>query len=486
MRSNISVALFVAALLAPGTAPAQSLGVSEINWCKWENPPLYDVVKAIIEMERQLEEIERAMGLMAVVEGFAYGGEDGPRNVGEMALEIEAVRTYARLGRLYDSRHHVLNCLYNKLEEIQTRRDVRRGPAGQLRKIGALKEKAGGLKQRRDRLGPTHDTIEAEPYAGGGYRIAVGRHVVVYRERNLRRISGRIEGFPRSIEFDFGFDYRQQWNPSYRIGANGAGRKLSADVTGFRPHAQVRIPLRGEAISIWNASAGIDVEGGTSDHERSGADLSGAGQIFSIDGTNRQNIVAARDVRLELNHHTVAIRAFVAARIREWDGGASFFDFQAGFQYIRDRWIYDFSQLVSGGGPFFLHAVRSAVASDFYGARLGATFVQRIAENVALKVAGHVTPGHQRDRLTATQFPGTFGPGTLEVGDRRSGFAVRTGISTSVEMRALRSLFIAVGIGYEHNSRVPRIDGLTGGRAQLGAGHANSLLILMRARIIIE
>lgn len=484
MRTALAAALIGAGIcLAPGNAPAQSLGFSEINWCKWQNPPLHEIVAAIGEMERQLDQIQQAIDLMSMVEGFATGDE-GPRDFGELATQLHAMQTYARLGRLYDSRHHVLNCLYNKLEELQARGDIRRGPAGRRSQIRALKDKAGGLRQRRDRLGPAHDTIEVEADPGGGFRITKDRDVLLYRDRTLRRIRGGTTTTPGGVELDVGLNYRIQWNPRFRIGANGAAREFSADTREFLPRVELRLPLR--ALLDRPAWLGFQAEGGASERKRSGGDLTGPGHIFSIDGANRQNIVAARGARLDLDHHAVAIRAYVAGRLREWNGGVSSFSVHAGFQYSRDRWTYDFSQLVSGGGPFFLHAVRSDVASDFYGARFGGTLVQRLAENVVLEVAGHVTPGHQRDRLTATQFPGTFGPGTLEVGQSRSGFAVRTGVSAFAELRALGSVFVSGGIGYEHNSRVPRIDGLTGGRASLGQGKADSLIVMIRARILLQ
>jgi hypothetical protein len=239
---------------------------------------------------------------------------------------------------------------------------------------------------------------------------------------------------------------------------------------------------------LWNRPtwAGLGVRGGVTDHRRNGPDLAGAGQISSIDGTNPQNTAASRDARLELHHDTVDINAYVSSRILSWDNDEYTYTVFAGFQFVRDRWTYDFSQQVSGGGPFFLHAVRSAVASDFYGVRLGGTYEHEITERARLIVTGHVTPGYQRDRLTATQFPGTFGPGTLEVSDSRSGFAVRTGLSAGVEVNAFGPVFVNGGIGYEHNSRVPRIDGLTSGRARLGRGKADSLILMIRARILLQ
>lgn len=483
MRSTFAAVLVGAGVLvASGEAPAQSLGFSEINWCKWENPPLGELRAAIAEMERQLADIERAIDLMTVFEGLA-GGEDGPRDFGELLAQIEAMRIYARLGRFYDSRHHVLNCLYNKLEELEARNDVKRGPAGPRRQIGALKDKAGALKQRRDRLGPAHDTIDAAPEDGGGYRIATGRGVYLYRNRTLRRASGGTARPPWDVELDVGFDFRAQFNPDFRVGAGGASREFGADTRMFLPRVELRMPLR----DVWGRPAwmGIRARGGTSDHTRRGADLSGAGQIFSIDGTNAQAIAASRDARLELHYDTIDINAYVASRILSWNAGAYAYTVFAGFQFVRDRWTYDFNQLVSGGGPFFAQAVRSGVSSDFYGARLGGAYEHRIADNATLTITGHVTPGYQRDRLSAMQFPGTFGPGTLEVGERRNGFAVRTGVSTNVEARAGPTVFIGGGIGYEHNSRLPRIDGLTGGRARLGLGRADSLILMIRARIVL-
>jgi hypothetical protein len=51
---------------------------------------------------------------------------------------------------------------------------------------------------------------------------------------------------------------------------------------------------------------------------------------------------------------------------------------------------------------------------------------------------------------------------------------------------AFGPVFVNGGIGYEHNSRVPRIDGLTSGRARLGRGKADSLILMIRARILLQ
>jgi hypothetical protein len=286
MRSTFAAAIAVAGLLlASGQASAQSLGFSETNWCKWQNPPIGEVRAAIGEMERQLAEIQRAMDLMSLMQGLVIG-EDGPRDFGELALELQAMQAYARLGRLYDSRHHVLNCLHNKLDkldELEARDDIRRGPRGPRGQIRALKDKAGALRRRRDRLGPIHDTIDVAPDAGGGHRITTGRGTFHYRGRTLRRAAPPMHARPWGAELELGFDIRAQLNPDFRVGAGGESRDFSADTRMFQPRVELRMPLR----DLWNRPtwAGLRVRGGVTDHTRNGPDLVGAGQIFSIDGT---------------------------------------------------------------------------------------------------------------------------------------------------------------------------------------------------------
>ncbi|MCW5770276.1 MAG: hypothetical protein KIT16_01470 [Rhodospirillaceae bacterium] len=486
MRRVIATAALVGSVfLAARPTHAQSLGFSDVNWCKWKNPPAAILREAIAAMDAQLVDIEVAMLMLeALSNPFPEEKLEGVEAFRAMMALVE----YTRLARRYEHRRQVLDCLHNKLEELEIAARTKSPPSPQQGTLARLRDKAAALKRRRDAIGPLHDNVTIIGPTGAGKTVVIRALTpsIDYSARRggrlVRRGATLVEDRFGVLSLSIGLGYRLRFNPALRIGDGNAARDFDTNTRTLLPRLELKLPLPiSRRAPIWFS---IGAEGGTGSHTRRGGDLSGIGRIFSIDGTNTQTIAAARDARLSLDHDTVMIDALVSSRIRSRGRGKFGYILFGGFHYARDRWRYEFVQQVSAGGPFFDHAVQSRVAADFFGFALGGTYSHEIAPGWVWTVTGRMIPGYQRTRLRATQFPGTFGAATVEAKDSHGGFALRAGISTTVEMRAASTIFIAGTIGYEHRGRTPFVRGLDdSGGARLGHRAAHGLFVMIRARI---
>lgn len=419
--------LAAALALAPAPVSAQSTP-TEIDWCNWKTAPIWELQAAYVRMSADLDAFERGLGVMNFAKAMLDDATALARSYNEpLPPDIQrAYDQYALVTRLHAHRKRVLECIRLRLQEAGFLRPPR-GVGGRFGpRLMALKDRTDGLIRRADGLGPALDTIVVSTAADGSIVVSDGdkrRRLVPtadgkgFRNEPATGVGGAA-GPGGGLELELGAAYRFRFAPRFEVGVANAGggpiHRFSTDLGGVVPS----LTLRWRLDRDW--SLGIRVEGGTAGATRR-SDSLGPGRITSLDGLNTQNIVAARDARLGLDCAGVGVDAAIE---RRWalDNPTTWLHLGLGFRYGHERCRYDFSQSVSGGGAFFLHAVDSRVRHDFFGALLAARLTRELGDG--WRLAGHVlvVPGYYRGSLKGTQAPGTFGPTALTVEDRR-GFA---------------------------------------------------------------
>jgi hypothetical protein len=497
-RAAVPAALLAlaAALGPPPPAVAQvTTGETRINWCKWDNAPVSELLPAYLQMSADLDALESAMRVLPLLKAMLDADvAEATRHGDPVPAELQrALVQFQQITALYQDRKQIVDCLKRKIEEALARdRRPRNEGGGRFGpRLLALKARADALARQVAGAGPLYDTISIAPAGGGRFVVSDGRRRVVLvpepggRTYRAMRAGGNEGGDgpgAGTVTLDLGAEYRMRFAPSFSVGtanAGGALHRFDADSRLWMPTVALRwTPVRDLAF-------GLTVAGGVTRHGR-GSDGTGPGRITSLDGLNTQNIAQSRDAHLELDCGALEVRAFAE---RRWaiDNPTTWISVGGGFKFARESCRYDFSQFVSGGGAFFHHGVTSRLSNDFYGGEFTLRIDRALGDG--WRLGGHVvvSPGVYVGRLSGTQHPGTFGPGTLTVESRLTSAAVAFGGGLGL---AWRRGPLGLGLVGEarHETGVPFLTQLPLAgqlfRAQRGSRTTASLMILITVQIV--